>query len=91
MPLRNSGRIRSRITDPANGYRAVTPDALHRLDLRQDQFVASELIMDAMHKGLRVAEVPISVRKRAVGETKKGTTFRYAWGFSKAIMRTWLR
>jgi glycosyltransferase involved in cell wall biosynthesis len=82
---------RTKITDPANGYRAVTPEALQRLDLRQDQFVASELIMDAMHKGLRVVEVPITVRKRAVGETKKGTTFRYAWGFSKTMLGTWLR
>ena len=82
---------RTKITDPANGYRAVTPEALHRLDLRQDQFVASELIMDAMHKGLRVAEVPITVRRRAAGETKKGTTFRYAWGFSRTLVGTWLR
>lgn len=82
---------RTKITDPANGYRAVTPDALHRLDLRQDQFVASELIMDAMHKGLRVVEVPITVRKRAVGATKKGTTFRYAWGFTRTLVGTWLR
>jgi hypothetical protein len=82
---------RTKITDPANGYRAVTPAALHRLDLRQDQFVASELIMDAMHKGLRVAEVPITVRRRAVGETKKGTTVRYAWGFSRTLLGTWLR
>lgn len=82
---------RTKITDPANGYRAVTPAALHRLDLRQDQFVASELIMDAMHKGLRVAEVPITVRRRATGETKKGTTFRYAWGFSRTLVGTWLR
>jgi hypothetical protein len=82
---------RTKITDPANGYRAVTPAALQRLDLRQDQFVASELIMDAMHKGLRVAEVPITVRRRSVGETKKGTTFRYAWGFSRTLVGTWLR
>lgn len=82
---------RTKITDPANGYRAVTPEALRRLDLRQDQFVASELIMDAMHKGLRVAEVPITVRKRAIGATKKGTTFRYAWGFSRTLLGTWLR
>lgn len=82
---------RTKITDPANGYRAVTPEALHRLDLRQDQFVASELIMDAMHKGLRVAEVPITVRRRALGDSKKGTTFRYAWGFSRTLLGTWLR
>jgi hypothetical protein len=81
----------SRITDPSTGYRAITAHALRRLDLRQDQFYVSELILDAARKGMRTTEVPISLRRRASGLTKKPTTFRYAWGFSKAIMRTWLR
>ena len=82
---------RTKITDPSNGYRAVTADALMRLDLRQDQFYVSEMILEAARAGVRVEEVPITVRKRASGSTKKPTTFRYAWGFSKAIVRTWLR
>jgi GT2 family glycosyltransferase len=82
---------RTKITDPSNGYRAVTADALMRLDLRQDQFYVSEMILEAARAGVRVVEVPITVRKRASGTTKKPTTFRYAWGFSKAIVRTWLR
>jgi hypothetical protein len=62
-----------------------------RLDLRQDQFYVSEMILEASRTGLRVIEVPITLRKRASGATKKPTTFRYAWGFSRAIVRTWLR
>ena len=81
----------SRITDPSTGYRAMTASALKRLDLRQDQFYVSELILDASRKGMNVVEVPITIRARASGTSKKPTTFRYAWGFSKAIMRTWLR
>jgi hypothetical protein len=81
----------SRITDPSTGYRAMTASALRRLDLRQDQFYVSELILDASRKGMNVVEVPITIRARASGTSKKPTTFRYAWGFSKAIMRTWLR
>jgi hypothetical protein len=81
----------SRITDPSTGYRAMTSSALRRLDLRQDQFYVSELILDASRKGMKVVEVPITIRARASGSSKKPTTFRYAWGFSKAIMRTWLR
>jgi hypothetical protein len=81
----------SRITDPSTGYRAMTASALKRLDLRQDQFYVSELILDASRKGMKVVEVPITIRARASGSSKKPTTFRYAWGFSKAIMRTWLR
>jgi hypothetical protein len=82
---------RTKISDPSNGYRAVTADALMRLDLRQDQFYVSEMILEASRTGLRVIEVPITLRKRASGTTKKPTTFRYAWGFSRAIVRTWLR
>ena len=82
---------RTKISDPSNGYRAVTAEALMRLDLRQDQFYVSEMILEAARAGVRVTEVPITVRRRASGTTKKPTTFRYAWGFSKAIVRTWLR
>ena len=82
---------RTKITDPSNGYRAVTAEALMRLDLRQDQFYVSELILEAARAGLRVKEIPITVRRRGVGDTKKPTTFRYAWGFTKAILHTWMR
>ena len=82
---------RKRITDPSNGYRALTPASLRQLDLRQDQFFASELIVDALQKGLRLAEVPITVRRRASGISKKGGAARYAWGYSKTLCLTWLR
>ncbi len=82
---------RTRITDPSTGYRAISTEALRRLDLRQDQFYVSEVILDAARKGFRVTEVPITLRRRASGTTKKPTTLRYAWGFSKAIVKTWLR
>ena len=82
---------RTKITDPSTGYRAITAAALRRLDLRQDQFYVSEVILDAARKKLSVVEVPITLRRRASGETKKPAPLRYAWGFSKAIVRTWLR
>jgi hypothetical protein len=69
----------------------MTADALRKLDLRQDQFYVSEVILDATRKGFTVVEVPITLRRRAFGTTKKPATLRYAWGFSKAIVRTWLR
>ena len=82
---------RNKITDPSTGYRAISAEALRRLDLRQDQFYVSEVILDAARKGMKVTEVPIDLRRRASGTTKKPTTLRYAWGFSKAIVKTWLR
>jgi hypothetical protein len=82
---------RTKVTDPSTGYRAMTSDALRRLDLRQDQFYVSEVILDASHKGLKVVEVPITFRKRASGVTKKPSSLFYAWGFCRAIIGTWLR
>ncbi|MGH2699346.1 MAG: DUF2304 family protein [Actinomycetota bacterium] len=81
----------ARITDPSTGYRAMTAKALRRMDLRQDQFYVSELILDASRKGMKVIEVPITIRARNSGASKKPRALRYAWGFSKAIVRTWLR
>jgi hypothetical protein len=86
-----SALSRTKITDPSTGYRAMTADALRRLDLKQDQFYVSEVILDSARKGLNVIEVPITFRKRASGVTKKPTSLKYAWGFSKAIVRTWMR
>ena len=86
-----SALSRTKISDPSTGYRAMTAEALRRLDLRQDQFYVSEVILDSARKGLNVVEVPITFRKRASGVTKKPTSLKYAWGFSKAIVRTWMR
>jgi hypothetical protein len=49
------------------------------------------MILDATRKNFRVLEVPVSIRRRASGDSKKPPALRYAWGFSKAIVRTWLR
>jgi hypothetical protein len=86
-----SGLGRTKITDPSTGYRAMSIEALRRLDLRQDQFYVSEIILEAARKGFNVKEAPITLRRRASGVTKKPTTLRYAWGFSKVIVKTWLR
>lgn len=81
----------TRITDCSNGFRAIRADALHRLQLRQVQFYTAEMLIDALKKGLRVMEVPITIRRRQGGRSKKGGSLRYACGFTQAIFSTWLR
>jgi hypothetical protein len=83
--------VGSRITDVSNGYRAVRIDILKQLRLDQDQFWASELLIEGMRHRLRIQEVPITVRARAGGVSKKPKTMKYAWHFTKAIVKTWLR
>ncbi len=80
-----------RITDCSNGFRAVRVSALGQLELRQRQFHTTELLIEAVRKGLRVIEVPVTIRLRAGGESKKGPTLKYAIGFTRAIIGTWLR
>ena len=81
----------TRITDVSNGYRAIGAETLRKLILRQDQFWTSEVIIEALRHRARIKEVPISVRARASGETKKPRPFRYGWSFLKVMVKTWLR
>lgn len=81
----------SHVTDVSNGFRATRMDALRRLRLDQDQFWASELLIEGMRQRLRIVEVPITIRARAKGNSKKPKNAKYAWNFTKAIVRTWLR
>jgi len=80
-----------RITDCSNGFRAIRTESLQRLDLRQVQFHSSEMLLEALKKGLRVIEVPITIRRRQRGVSKKGPSVRYAFGFARALIGTWLR
>jgi glycosyltransferase involved in cell wall biosynthesis len=81
----------TRITDCTNGYRAVDGASLARLQLVEDRFSASEILIQAAGHGLRIREVPVHIRSRDAGESKKPRGFGYAWGFLGAIVRSWAR
>jgi hypothetical protein len=81
----------TRITDVSNGYRAIRSSTLRELILREDQFWTSEVIIEALRQRARILEVPITVRARTSGETKKPPAFKYGWQFLKVIVKTWLR
>ncbi len=80
-----------RVTDISSGYRATRASTLRKLILEQDQFWTSEVTIEALRQHARVVEVPVTFLTRRGGESKKPKTFRYAWHFSKAIGKTWLR
>jgi len=82
---------RTRISDSTNGFRAIRVSELHKLDLREDRFNATEIILEALNNKLRYAEVPVSMLKRAAGETKKPAQLRYPLGVFRVIIQTWLR
>jgi hypothetical protein len=78
------------ITDPASGFRAFAPEALHALELRENQFHASEVTIAAAKLGLRVREVPCTFRARIEGSSKKPPFLRYGYGYTRTLLRTWL-
>ena len=82
--------VGTQITDPASGFRAFAPDALHALELRENQFHASEVTIAAAKLGLRVREVPCTFRARIEGSSKKPTFLRYGYGYTRTLLRTWL-
>jgi len=80
-----------RVTDISSGYRATRADTLRKLILEQDQFWTSEVTIEALRHRARVVEVPVTFLTRRGGVSKKPKSLRYAWNFSKAIAKTWLR
>lgn len=80
-----------RVTDISSGYRATKADTLRKLILEQDQFWTSEVTIEALRHRARIVEVPVTFLTRRGGVSKKPKSFRYAWNFSKAIAKTWLR
>lgn len=98
-PLRSAGVVvfgrlvtlltGTRITDPSNGFRALRPDVAVRVPLRQAQYQAAELLIGALGAGFRVLEVPVTVRARHAGESKKGTNVLYGLRFARVVVATW--
>jgi len=80
-----------RITDCSNSFRAIKAEDYTRLELRQSQYHTSESMLEAIKKGMRVVEVPITIKRRTAGVSKKGGSLIYGWGFLKAMISTWLR
>ncbi len=82
---------RQRITDATNGFRAIRGSKLDKLDLREESFSATELILEAFRNKLRLKEVPVSMHSRIEGESKKPKRLRYPFGVLRVIIQTWLR
>jgi GT2 family glycosyltransferase len=86
-----SSLLGQRMTDPSSGFRAFKMDRIKDIDLREDQYHTSELIIEAVKKGLRVKEVPITILKRKYGKSKKGRSLKYGFYFAKTILKAWWR
>ncbi len=79
---------RTHVTDCTNGYRAIRVADLARMRLVEDRFSASEIIVEAATAGLRMREVPVHIRSRHAGTSRKPGGVRYPLGYLAVILRS---
>ena len=92
-----------RISDTTFGLRAMRAEVTGSVRLEQPQYQASELLIGVITHGYRVLEVPATIHKRTVGESKKGVNplyhlhipavnnFFYGCRFMRVVLGTWWR
>jgi len=74
------------VSDAHSGFRAITGEALEKLNLKADGMeFASEMIIEAARKGLRIKEVPISYYKRK-NDNSKLSSFSDGWRHLKFML-----
>jgi len=91
------------ISDTTFGMRAMRSEVTGAVRLEQPQYQASELLIGVITHGYRVLEVPATIHKRRVGESKKGhnplyglhlpgvNNLFYGVRFMRVVLGTWWR
>jgi glycosyltransferase involved in cell wall biosynthesis len=92
-----------RISDTTFGLRAMRAEVTGAVRLEQPQYQASELLIGVITHGYKVAEVPATIHRRRVGESKKGqnplyhlhipgvNNLFYGLRFARVVFGTWWR
>jgi glycosyltransferase involved in cell wall biosynthesis len=92
-----------KISDTTFGLRAMRAEVTGVVRLEQPQYQASELLIGVITHGYKVAEVPATIHRRRIGESKKGqnplyglhlpgvNNFFYGLRFARVIYGTWWR
>jgi glycosyltransferase involved in cell wall biosynthesis len=92
-----------RISDTTFGLRAMRAEVTGAVRLEQPQYQASELLIGVITHGYKVIEVPATIHRRRVGESKKGhnplyhlhipglNNLFYGLRFARVIYGTWWR
>lgn len=79
------------VTDTHNGIRAMTRRGAQLINLRQDRMAhASEILVQIRRSGLRMVEVPVTIRYTAYS-LKKGQTAASALDVLADLATGWLR
>jgi glycosyltransferase involved in cell wall biosynthesis len=79
------------VTDTSSGLRAMRAEVTAKVPQVQAQYQASELLIGTIYAGYRIAERPVTMRKRFAGESKKGHNVIYGLRYGRVILSTWWR
>ena len=79
------------ITDSSFGLRAMRSEVTGVVRLEQPQYQSAELLIAVLARGFRVIEVPATIHKRQVGESKKGHNAIYGLRYAGVVTGTWWR
>lgn len=82
---------RTKVSDPANPVRAFPAELTASLRLEEPQYQASELLIGALARGVRYGEVPVTMRSRQKGASKKGGNVLYGLRYGRVVLRTFRR
>jgi hypothetical protein len=82
---------RQKLTDTSFGFRAMRAELATAVTLREPQYQSSELLLGALAIGARVVELPMTMRRRGDGTSKKGPGLVYGANYARVMTTTWLR
>lgn len=82
---------RTKLTDTSFGFRAMRAELATAVTLREPQYQSSELLLGALALGARVVELPMTMRRRGDGSSKKGPGIVYGANYGRVMTTTWLR
>jgi glycosyltransferase involved in cell wall biosynthesis len=81
----------TKLTDTSSGLRAMRAEVTAEVPQTQPQYQTSELLIGALFRGFRVAEVPTTMRPRLSGTSKKGRNLSYGLRYARVMLGTWQR
>jgi glycosyltransferase involved in cell wall biosynthesis len=82
---------RRRITDTSFGFRGMRAELAASVTLTEPQYQSSELLLGVLARGARLLEVPMTMRLRGAGVTKKGRSLVYGSNYARVMLTTWAR
>lgn len=81
---------KKKLTDISSGFKAIKRSKLNLLNLKEAQFQSIDFLTEAFKANLKILEVPIVIKDRIDGNSKKGNDWSYGFNFFIMIINKWL-